>query len=1150
LNFSRNDLATFFSNGFIYTWATLVSVLKLEEIDIGECLSISFITAYETESAIFKLKVENEVCLNEAILMNSTHQSVSNSPLDEGEPCLRKDDQSLSVVPESLPSRCSYMSVKRADYVGRCILFLLILAVFIFGVVVAFLIGHWAAKNRNFNVTADVTEESKKLTLIDIYPPSTIDATPETFHFTSKSVIKKHRKVPLIPLPRTVLPVHYDIQFDFTTFSSEERIPGNISILLESFGNSTGNDIVFHSSPNIHIDRLRIHQHGRAVLIRSVKRNARTKTVLLTLRERLKSGWCTLEIQFVTRICDDDDGGVHCYRSSSNEKDTSKQGRHSRSPIISFTTKFEPTLARSFIPCWDEPHIKATFNVTVLHQRSMTVLSNAAQYRSADKRHSNVVLTRFHETPPMSVYLLAFAVGPFVQLQMSTDRALPLTIWTLPEDFLYARFAANFSPIMFDRHEEEFAIEYPFSKIDFVAARSFPVGGMENWGLVVFHNNMILLDSFLEDNANMTVDLLAEQYAIEKIITHEIAHQWFGNLVTMNDWSEIWLNEGFASFYVSDLLKQDHPYLTTNEYYLHLAQLLAKQTSDEKVPLVRTMRTEAEVENAFDRFHLYTKGCVIVKMIKDLVSDVDFRDGVRKYLKKNAFKSVGRDALWNSMPAYADHGVETERLEDVIEPWLVNAGMPEVIISRNYNDDSLRVTQRISDQNRYVIFLNDVDLYAHNSSEIITRHSEGHKGSKRTTYSSDYLKTIRRLRRQNEGESTPFDESLFEDVGLLSPLEDDRVATKSEEIVNKIRRRNERRKGRRMRLKHELKFSDLFIPRKQQRAKKYRRSQQGKQLWSIPFSYRFGASSSSAGELTRQFWLHNETMTFVDIELLPSMALLANPDWKFPFRVNYDISNWRMLARMLHDQHLRIPSKSRMQLLTDAEFYLKQSGVPEIYLYILGYLSKEHDMGVLLIGLDAIYRLVDMFKGTHINGLILIYLREVIAQVDLVLEESRSNPEIAAIWLIDANRLAQLYQLRCVANLSTCERDEKIEKWLMYADHTDEDHYFQMTAICHYLFTEAGSRELDLVANRLKHFNGKWSTGLQLATCVRNEEILKRAVKLIIGTKNAAIYTAALQVTLLCYCYFTLLLLLYFANFMSIRSYFSIEKKRLLGFFE
>ncbi|VDK45256.1 unnamed protein product [Anisakis simplex] len=1073
--------------------------------------------------------------------MNSGHPSVRNSPMDEGEPCLKKDDQSLSVIPESLPSRCSYASsVKRPDYVGRCILCLLIVAVFIFGVVLAFLIGHWAAKHtKASNATGDLFSLSNATRLMN----RTVILMSPTHTQTPTLSITDAPTQPAMP---------YDHWLDFMTFSSEERIVGNISVLLESFGNSTTptDEIVFHSSQNVHIDRLRIHQHGRAVLIKSVRRNIRTKTVHLLLKERLHTGWCTLEIQFVTRICEDDDGGLHCYRSTLTEKEPlrkPKQGRRSRNPIISFTTKFEPTLARSFIPCWDEPHIKATFNVTVQHPRSLTVLSNAAPYRNSDKQHfNNVVLTRFHETPPMSVYLLAFAVGPFVRLEMSTDRGIPLTIWTLPEDFLYARFAANFSPVMFDRHEEEFGIEYPFSKLDFVAARSFPVGGMENWGLVVFHNNMILLDSFLEDNANMTVDLLAEQYAIEKIITHEIAHQWFGNLVTMNDWSEIWLNEGFASFYVSDFLETEHPYLTVNEYYLHLAQLLTKQTSDEKFPLVRAMRTEAEIENAFDRFHLYTKGSVIIKMIRDLVSENDFHDGVRKYLKKNAFKAVGRDALWNSMPAYADHGIEIERLEDVIEPWLVNAGMPEVIIrceqsdfSRNYNDDSLRVTQRTSDQNRYVIYLSDVDTYAHNSTTADVKHSSENrrqrsKRSQRTSttkiFHTDYSKTIRRLRKENEGESTPFDESLFEGFTPVFPTPQDdfdRAPSKSEEILRNIRKRKDRRrkaKQRSSRLKHvqlprlqyrkhnaEGRFLDVFASLNHQKLRKYRRSQHDKQLWSIPFSYRFGVASDSAGELTRQFWLHNETMTFVDIELQPSMPILANPDWRYPFRVNYDISNWQMLARMLHNHHRRIPTKSRMQLLIDAEFYLKQSGVPEIYLYILGYLSKENDMGVLMIGLDALYRFIDMFRGSRINPLILLYLRDVIAQIDLILEESRSNPELAAIWLIDANRLAQLYQLRCVANLSSCEQDEKIEKWLMYADLTDEDHYFQMTAICHYLFTSAGSRELDLVANGLKHFNGRWTIAVQLATCVRDEEILRRAIKLIISTKNAAVYTALLQ---------------------------------------
>ncbi|VDN37253.1 unnamed protein product [Gongylonema pulchrum] len=172
---------------------------------------------------------------------------------------------------------------------------------------------------------------------------------------------------------------------------------------------------------------------------------------------------------------------------------------------------------------------------------------------------------------------------------------------------------------------------YPLSKIDFVATRSFPVGGMENWGLVVFKNEVLLLDSLLENNANMSVDLLAQQYDIQKIITHELAHQWFGNLVTINDWSELWLSEGFATFYANDFLNKLHPFLASNEYFLYLSQLLIKQASHKKLALVRHFKTEADVEAAFSPYHLYTKGAAVVKMIRDLVGENNFREGIRRY---------------------------------------------------------------------------------------------------------------------------------------------------------------------------------------------------------------------------------------------------------------------------------------------------------------------------------------------------------------------------------------------------------------------------------------------------------------------------------------------------------------------------------------
>ncbi|KIH55427.1 hypothetical protein ANCDUO_14414, partial [Ancylostoma duodenale] len=145
------------------------------------------------------------------------------------------------------------------------------------------------------------------------------------------------------------------------------------------------------------------------------------------------------------------------------------------SVVSSFTTKFEPALARSFVPCWDDPGIKATFNISVLHHSKYVVLSNMP--KSGQKRRSEgVVTTTFHETPPMSTYLLAFAIGiqsflgsalkPFkrrflgelLPLEMRTERNLPLAVWTHSEDFLSARFAANFSPVMFDRMEDELEV--------------------------------------------------------------------------------------------------------------------------------------------------------------------------------------------------------------------------------------------------------------------------------------------------------------------------------------------------------------------------------------------------------------------------------------------------------------------------------------------------------------------------------------------------------------------------------------------------------------------------------------------------------------------------------------------------------------------
>uniref|UniRef100_A0A915PBQ1 Aminopeptidase n=1 Tax=Setaria digitata TaxID=48799 RepID=A0A915PBQ1_9BILA len=1067
--------------------------------------------------------------------MISERTSLKNSPNNDTELWNVNDTSSIIVSPgtvDSLSSQCSFLNQKYSSWLGRCVLLFLMLAVFIFGLLLAFLIGHWAAKSEKTPnetavrslisvvptsssstkspfITSKTLPDSREkevvtnITLLDVYPPTSSSIAPKVLHFSADTV-QKHRQMLLSTLPKTLRPQHYDLQLDFTKVISKEQIFGNVSILLESYGNSTvPHEVVFHAGENVHISKVRLHHRGKKIGIETFKREQHVRVIRLLLEQPLKHGWYALEMRFVTKICKDSNAGVQCFRGNENDN-SSKTNQHS--PIISFTTKFEPTLARTFFPCWDEPSWKATYNISILHSSSITVLTNAAPLLLAQKQRRAFIRTKFQQTPPIPTFLLAFAFGlfalltrqrPYNSLERSTGSDVSITIWTFPEYLVHAKFAANFSPYMFDQLAEEFVIPYPLSKIDFVAAHSFPAGGIENWGLIVFQKEMLLLDSLLESNANMTVDLLAEQYDIKKIITHELVHQWFGNLVTVNDWSELWLSEGFASYYVSDLLKKQHPILAINEYFLRLSQLLLRQTSNEKVPLVKRFRTEAEVENAFSPYHLYTKGAVIVRMMRDLVGENNFREGVRRFLKINAYKSVDRCALWEAMPSYAAHGAENKKLEDIIEPWLLNDGMPEVMVS-------IRLIQRPSDQNRYIVYLRDASTSRH--------YMKNSKGSIKKMRGKKWMERL------PTGSRAKFRRTVKSGRTEVLNIRNVKETSSSVHVQFIFKRRGEKIMQNRTKkvMKRKQTVADGFALGRSKK-RDYReinnkwRSEQGKQLWSIPFTYQLNSETNFSSYTIRELWLRDKTMVFTEKRGEISAALLANVNWKYPYRVNYDIGNWKMLGELLHKNHSSIPLYSRMQLILDSEFYLKQSNVPETYLYILSYLTKENDVGILLFGLDALYRFFDMYRGSSINSLLLLFLKEITAWLDKVMDDTKTKPELAALWLLDANRLIQFYKLRCAVNLPTCGPEEKVQQWLKSGGLAEDDHYSQMTAVCHHLFTRGTKEEYDLVENGLKHFSGKWSIAIQLATCVRSEHILKKAASQIIATRNAAVYTAVFQ---------------------------------------
>ncbi|VDO21566.1 unnamed protein product [Haemonchus placei] len=935
-----------------------------------------------------------------------------------------------AMVPDSLISGLSSVSHRKPDYARRCILVLLIHAVFILAVFLAFFIGHWLSEqNAPPNTTSDELTPRRNFTLLDVVPPAY-----ESYEFMEELHArqgKSKQDVLLVPLPTHTLPLHYDLQLDMTKFD-QKMIRGSLTVHLESFGNSTDDEILFHVGPRVNIDRIRLRKEGKRVYPKTLRREDQKKLARVVLKERLKRGRYLLEIEYNITICDPEGGKTSKFQANN-------------SAVASFTTKFEPAMARSFVPCWDDPGIKATFNISVVHGSRFVVLSNMP--RSGEKRRRDgTTLTTFLETPPMSTYLLAFAIGEFVSLEMRTQRNLPLSIWTHPEDFHSARFPANFSPTMFDRLEDELEVPYPLPKMDFIAARSFPVGGMENWGslegLLTIGSFFLLPESYRGnsripldlDSLNMTVDRLYHEYRIEKIVTHEITHQWFGNLVTMRDWSDLWLNEGFATYMTYDMLRRDHPKLAENEYLTRLCQLVRKQSTLDRPALVRPLTTEGEVEQSFHGTHLYSKGSILTNMIRDLVSDFEFRAGVRRYLRKNAYRSVARQELWESMPAYADHGAEHERLSQVMEGWLVNEGIPELNIIRNYENGMITVSQRQCDDHNHKVFLSDT------------------QGSVGTLLLTPWATAI-------------------------PPSPRIPIGWRREEL------------------------------------RRPRNTPKPSDLWSIPFSYTFGTPKSTEGQVVREFWLKNRSVTFVDVELSSSQPLLANPHWVYPYRVNYDITNWKMVARLLHQNYREIPTKSRIQILVDAETFLSQSDMPHLFVYILGYLAEEQDLGVSLIGMNAIYRLFDSFRGVDLPELQL-YLAPVVAQLDKLLDDSQTDTELAALWLIDPTRLSKLYQLRCMTNRPTCDHQNQARRWMVFPNSIHDDVHKQATAVCHFLFTHNATREVCLltkISTQLKSKGTHWSTAVQLASCSHGDRVVKLAAKQIVATKNAAIFASTLQ---------------------------------------
>ncbi len=374
-----------------------------------------------------------------------------------------------------------------------------------------------------------------------------------------------------------------------------------------------------------------------------------------------------IEIIYNGKITDQMNGIYPCYYN------------HQDQPHEVIATQFESHYAREVFPHIDEPIAKATFDLTLITETNKTVLANTEVLNQTE--NNNQLITTFKTTPLMSSYTLAFVVGDFIKKSGTSKNGTTVNVWTtINQAPNQLDFPLDIAIKALDFYEEYLGVKFPLTKCDHVALPDFAAGAMENWGLITYREGMFLATESSSIATKKTSAL---------VIAHELAHMWFGNLVTMRWWDELWLNESLASvmeYLAVDAIKPE--YKVWQDFYNQ--SYLYAQTKD-SIAGVQSVLTPInhpdEISAAFDGAIVYAKGACLMLMLKNLVGDDIFRSSIAAYLEKNAYKNPDSVAFLSEFDARSDYNIS-----DFMNTWLNQAGFPLITVKQE--DDKIKISQQ------------------------------------------------------------------------------------------------------------------------------------------------------------------------------------------------------------------------------------------------------------------------------------------------------------------------------------------------------------------------------------------------------------------------------------------------------------------------
>lgn len=454
-------------------------------------------------------------------------------------------------------------------------------------------------------------------------------------------------------LIRSFAPDHYQLSLTL------DRPGRSFSGLVTIHGVSSGAEIRLHAK-ELSVDSVTLD--GKAAACTPID------DVLVITQPDLQPGKHIVVIAYTGRITDPMHGIYPCYYT------------HNGAKKELLATQFESHHAREVFPCVDEPEAKATFDVTITTEKGITVLGNmpVKQQTVEDDR----LVTTFATTPRMSTYLLAWVVGDLHRKTATTKSGIEVNVWATPAqqpDSL--DFALDMATRTIEFFNDYFGIPYPLPKSDHVALPDFSAGAMENWGLVTYREIALLADP-------SSASISSKQY-VALVVAHELSHQWFGNLVTMRWWNNLWLNESFATLM---------EYVAVNALYPDWNMWLEFSSSETILALqrdsldgVQAVQTDVhhpdEISTLFDGAIVYAKGARLLRMLQQYVGNEAFQAGLKRYFETHAYQNTESDDLWQAIAHASGQDIAA-----FMNKWISQPGYPVVDITTE--NDTVYIKQQ------------------------------------------------------------------------------------------------------------------------------------------------------------------------------------------------------------------------------------------------------------------------------------------------------------------------------------------------------------------------------------------------------------------------------------------------------------------------